>query len=349
MSKRTACALYFAVLALPALAQTGAPPSSAEPGQEAHPAAAAAAPELAEAPTQIVVSGRRPGPGVWKVSKGEHVMWVFGIYSPLPAKMEWDASRVERLVAGSQEVLTPPGANGHVGFFRGITLLPSLVGLKKNPDGAQLRDVVPADVYARWTGLKEKYLGDDDGVERYRPIFAGQELRQAGMKKNGLATSVQVVKAIEDIARKNKVKVSKTGFEFDVEEPRKMIQEFKKQQMDDVACFTKTLDSIDGDLDAMRARANAWANGNIAEIRSVNFTEREDACNNAILNSSVARNNAQFQDMPGRLRAAWLQSAEKSLAGNASTFAILQMKDILGERGYLADLAAKGYTVESPR
>lgn len=348
MSTRTACALYFAVLALPALAQTGAPASSAAPGQEAQ-QAADATPELTEAPTQIVVSGRRPGPGVWKVSKGEHVMWVFGTYSPLPAKLEWDASRVERLVASSQEVLMPPGANGHVGFFRGITLLPSLVGLKKNPDGAQLRDVVPADVYARWTGLKEKYLGDDDGVERYRPIFAGQELRQAGMKKNGLATSVQVVKAVEDIARKNKVKVSKTGFEFDVEEPRKMIQEFKKQQMDDVACFTKTLDSIDGDLDAMRARANAWANGNISEIRSVNFTEREDACNSAILNSSVARNNAQFQDMPGRLRAAWLQSAEKSLAGNASTFAILHMKDILGEHGYLADLAAKGYTVESPR
>jgi hypothetical protein len=348
MSKRTACALYFAFLAGSALAQTGADPvaASTESVQAAsdHPA-----PELAGAPTQIVVSGRRPGPGVWKVSKGEHVMWVFGTYSPLPAKMEWDSSRIERLVAQSQELLMPPNANGHVGFFRGITLLPSLVGLKKNPDGAQLRDVVPADVYARWTGLKEKYLAQDDDVERYRPIFAGAELRQAGMKKNGLATSVQVVKAIEDIARKNKVKISKTGFEFDVEEPRKMIQEFKKQQMDDVACFTKTLDSIDGDIDAMRARANAWANGNIADIRSVDFAEREDACNSAILNSAVARNNAQFQDMPGRLRAAWLQSAEKSLGGNASTFAILQMKDILGARGYLAALEAKGYTVESPR
>jgi hypothetical protein len=339
MSKRTACALYLAFMVLPVLAQEGAAPAPAEP-----------APELIDAvPTQIVVSGRRPGPGVWKVSKGEHVMWVFGTYSPLPQKMEWDSSRVERLVVNSQEVLMPPAANGHVGFFRGIILLPSLIGLKKNPNDAALRDVVPADVYTRWTGLKSKYLPRDDDVEQYRPIFAGQELMQAGMKQNGLANSGLVVRAIEDIAKKNKVKLSKTGIEFDVDEPRKMIKEFKQSQMDDVACFTKTLDTLDGDIEQMRTRANAWANGNVAEIRSINFAEREDACNSAMMNSTVAKNSPQFQDMPKRLREAWLQSAEQSLAANSSTFAILQMKDIVDGRGYLAALEAKGYTVESPK
>ena len=344
MSKRIACALYLAVLALPALAQTDVAASVQEHAE------AAPAPALTDAPpAQIVVSGRRPGPGVWKVSKGDHVLWVFGTYSPLPQKMEWDASRVERLVAKSQEVLMPPAANGHVGFFRGVTLLPSLVGIRKNPDGAQLHDVLPAHVYARWTALKAKYIGEDDGVERYRPIFAGEELMRAGMKKNGLVSGHEIVKTIEGIAKKNRVKVSKSGFEFDVDDPRKLIREFKQQQMDDVACFTKSLDTIDGDIDLMRTRANAWANGNIAEIRGINYAERDDACNQAVLNSAVAKNTPQFQDMPGRLRDAWLQNAEKSLANNASTFAILQMKDVFGQQGYLAALEAKGYTVESPK
>ena len=350
MSKRTACALYLAVLALPALAQTGAPATEPEPATAAVHPTDAAPPEMGDvAPAQIVVSGRRPGPGVWKVSKGEHVMWVFGTYSPLPAAMEWDSSRIERLVANSQEVLMPPNASGHVGFFRGITLLPSLIGLKKNPNDAALRDVVPPEVYARWSGLKSKYLAKDEDVEQYRPIFAGQELMQASMKQNGLASSGIVVKTIEGIAKKNKVKTSKTGFEFDVDDPRKMIKEFKQSQMDDVACFTKTLDTLDGDIERMRTRAAAWANGNVAEIRGINFAEREDACNSAMMDSTVARSNPQFQDMPKRLRAAWLESAEKSLASNASTFAILQMKDILGTRGYLAALEEKGYTVESPK
>jgi hypothetical protein len=337
-------------MTLPAFAQTGAPAATPEPAAAAAPVPDGVAPDMTDmAPAQIVVSGRRPGPGVWKVSKGEHVMWVFGTYSPLPTALEWDASRVERLVANSQEVLMPPSASGHVGFFRGLTLLPSLIGLKKNPNDAALRDVVPADVYARWSGLKSKYLAEDDDVEHYRPIFAGQELMQAGMKQNGLSSSGIVVKTVEGIAKKNKVKVSKTGIEFDVEEPRKMIKEFKQAQMDDVACFTKTLDTLDGDIERMRARATAWANGNIAEIRSVNFAEREDACNSAMMDSTVARSNPQFQNMPQRLRDAWLQSAEKSLANNVSTFAILQMKNILDARSYLAALEAKGYTVESPR
>jgi len=50
-----------------------------------------------------------------------------------------------------------------------------------------------------------------------------------------------------------------------------------------------------------------------------------------------------------RIRAKWMKAAEKSLADNTSTFALLQMKDIVGPRSYLADLQAKGYTVESPK
>ena len=35
----------------------------------------------------IVVTGVQPGPGMWKVSQGDHVMWVLGTQSPLPKQM----------------------------------------------------------------------------------------------------------------------------------------------------------------------------------------------------------------------------------------------------------------------
>ena len=56
-------------------------------------------------------------------------MWVFGLYSPLPQKMEWDASRIERLITHSQQVLLPPGVSIEVGFFRSLTMVPSMIGL----------------------------------------------------------------------------------------------------------------------------------------------------------------------------------------------------------------------------
>src|SRR5687768_1077919 len=36
----------------------------------------------------VVVSGKQPGPGLWKVSNDDHVMWVLGTISPLPKRME---------------------------------------------------------------------------------------------------------------------------------------------------------------------------------------------------------------------------------------------------------------------
>jgi hypothetical protein len=342
-TKRYACALYLTFLTLPVLAQTAAEPA-AETTPTVQPADAAEA-----APATVVVEGRRPGPGVWKVSKGDHVMWVFGLYSPLPQKMEWDASRIERLVARSQEVLTRPGARMEVGFFRGLTLLPTAIGIDKNPDGATLRDVLPADVYARWQVLKGKYIGENDGIERRRPIFVADTLLSAGMSKSGLTQNTGVDELIEKTARHNKVKLTSTAFHIEVDDPRGLMKEFKKSQVGDVACFTKTLERLERDIDAMRVRANAWANGNIAEISSLDYAERDKACDDAIFNSEFAKHSPAFQHLPERIRANWLKAAEKALADNTSTLALLSMKDVIGPQSYLADLQAKGYTVDSPK
>src|SRR5450830_55092 len=47
---------------------------------------------------KVLVVGQRPGPGLWKVSRDEHVLWVFGTYTPLPAKMEWRSQEVESII-----------------------------------------------------------------------------------------------------------------------------------------------------------------------------------------------------------------------------------------------------------
>jgi hypothetical protein len=274
------------------------------------------------------------------------------MYAPLPPKMEWDDSRVDRLIAQSQEVLAPPSAGvgiGWLGGFKALVALPSLIGLQKNPDGAHLRDVLPADVYGRWSVLKQKYLDDNDSVERYRPLFAAQELTEAALWKSGLSSRVEVRKQVEGIANKRGVKLTQTGFMVNIDDPGRVLKEFKNSQLEDTACFTKTLERFEGDIDAMRVRANAWANGNIAEISSLDYAEREDACNDAVLNSPAARHHPAFQNMRERRQASWLKAAETSLANNRSTVAMLMMSEILGPKSYLAALQARGYTVESPR
>ena len=303
---------------------------------------------VVEAGEQILVVGQRPGPGLWKVSKDNHVLWIFGTYSPLPQKMEWRSQQVEAILAQSQEFLKPPGATASVGFFRGLTLLPSLIGLKKNPDGATLHDVLPADVYARWQPLKEKYLGDDDSIERERPIFAADTLFEAGLKQAGLSKGYEVNRKIDKIVEQHQLKVVQTGIELTMDDPSKLLKNFKKSQIADAQCFSRTLARLESDIDAMRVRANAWAKGDLKGIQKLDYADQESECSNAMHNGDFARNQPGFQNIKERMQAAWLASAEKALASNTSTFASLRLADVLDPHGYLAMLKAKGYRVEDP-
>jgi hypothetical protein len=331
MRQRLLPALLACLLAAPAWAQTETPADGAAPVAES-----------------ILVVGQRPGPGLWKISKGEHVLWVFGSYSPLPRNMEWRSQQVESILAQSQEYLTPPTASANVGFFQSLTLLPHAIGFKKNPDGAQLKDLLPDDVYARWQLLKKKYIGEDDGIERERPIFVADELFRKGLEQAGLSAGYDVRKAIEKIVKKNKIKTTGSDVELAVDNPAQLLKDFKKSPLDDVACFSKTLDRLETDIEAMRVRANAWAKGDLETIQKLSYADRESACHAAIVNSAFIKQQPGLRSVEERVQDAWLASAEKSLAANASTFAILPLRDILAPNGFVSALRAKGYQVDAP-
>lgn len=302
----------------------------------------------AEASPTILVVGQRPGPGLWKVSRGDHVLWVFGMHSPLPEKMEWRSHEVESILARSQEYVGPPGVRVGVGFFKGITMLPRLVGVKKNPGDALLSDVLPADVYARWLPLKARYIGDDDDIEEYRPLFAADELMQKAMKRAGLSKGRAVQAEIEKIAKKHSLKMTSATLHIAMEEPARVLKQFKSAAIDDAACFARTIDVLEGDIESMRRQANAWATGDIAALMKLDFAQREDACRSAISGSALAQSEPQLKEMEARAYRGWLAAVEKSLEANASTLTILPLKDLLDPKGPLAALQAKGYVIEVP-
>jgi uncharacterized protein YbaP (TraB family) len=303
------------------------------------------------APEKILIVGQRPGPGLWKVSKDDHVLWIFGTYSPLPKKMVWRSQQVETVMAQSQEFLGVPAAGVSVGLSNSlnfVTALPFLIGYKKNPDGLHLQDLVPADVYARWTALKTKYIGADSGIETDRPIFAAQELYAKALEKSGLGSDRDVVASIKQFAQKNKIKFSSTGISVAVENPRGALRDFKKSSLDDLECFGKTIDRLETDLDAMRTRANAWAIGDVEMMRKLTYPDQSEACNSAVINSSWTKALPGAQSLEQRVRDSWLGAAEKALASNQSTFALLPVSQIISPTGLVAALQAKGYVVEQP-
>ncbi len=300
---------------------------------------------------EILVTGVQTGPGLWKVTRpadrGEHVLWILGLQGPLPKKMQWRSVEFEDAVAESQELLAPAEVDAEVGILSRLTVLPSLIGARNNPDGKKLQDVVPPDLYARWLVLKAKYLGDADSVEKWRPLFAAFELYRKAISKSGLERSDELLPVVTKLARKRGLKVTTPEITVKVEKPRAAIKEFKREPLDDLECFAKTLARLESDLDLMRARANAWATGNIEALRAMTPVGQASACIAAVMNAQVLQERG-FTDLPARLATAWIAAAERAVEHNASTVAVLPMREILAPEGLVAQLRVRGYLVEEP-
>lgn len=306
------------------------------------------APADAVAMETVVVTGEQPGPGLWKVSKGDHVLWVLGTLSPLPEKMQWRADEVGERIARSQALLKSPefGLKANAGFFGQLALLPSLIGVRNNPDGKKLEDVVPPELYARWKPLKERYIGRGGKVEKWRPLFAAAELYEAAIRKNGMTVGASAINdKIAEFAKRAKIKPTSVALILNIDKPREAIKEFKKSPLDDLECFSKTLDSLETDLGTMKRRANAWATGDVDALRALPLANQYSACLEAIQRASVMRDAG---DLDARIEQVWLDAAVKALEANTSSVALLSMGRIIGKNNYLDALRSRGYAVVAP-
>lgn len=332
-----------------ALNAAAAPQSEPESVPATEPQADAPVREDAVVLETLVVSGKMPGPGMWKVSRDGHTMWILGTLQPVPKRMEWESDEVAERIAAAEVILMPAVFNFDLGMgrFRQLMLLPSLLGARKNPEKGRLQDQVSAEDYARWLVLKDRYMGRSRKVEGFRPVFAASELNGEALEASGLRHRALVSPLIDKLAREHDIPLERPRLTLRIENPRQAIREFREARIDDAQCFHQMLEHLENDLVNMRIRANAWARGDLLTLREVSFTDPSQACVDAVFQSRFAKEQG-IDNLAERLDALWLENAEKLIAAHATSFAALPMGKLLGENGQLAALAARGYRVDEP-
>jgi len=297
---------------------------------------------------EVIVSGEQPGPPLWKVSRGEHVMWVLGTIIPLPKKMTWHSKEVESVIGHAKQIIAQETVSANIGFFRGMRLLPAALRARKNPDGAELMDIIPPDLYARWAKLKAVYIGRDKGVESWRPMLAGFELYSKALDRSGLARTNVIWPTIRQIAKKHDVPIIDTELKVDVDDPKGLLKDFSTTPRDvDIACFRATIERLETDLEPMKQRAAAWAVGDVETLQRLMTRTQESTCTDAV--TSVPRLQDEYKKIRARALSEWMALVERALATNDVTLAILPMTDLLSPTGRLSQLQAKGYLVEKPQ
>ena len=309
---------------------------------------------------EIVVTGEFKGPGLWRVTRPgdstNHVLWIVGDPSGLPTGMQWKSREIEAVAAGSQEILNEPGvgidSDEKIGVFRGLTLVPSLLKARSNPDNKDLDEVLPPDLYARWLAQRKIFLKNTRSLENWRPWFAAERLRATAVEKLGLREAGLVWNAIGAIIAEKKLPVTSPAlkFTFKSAELRGKLKEFLREPLADIECFRTTLELTErlSDREWVMARANAWARADLETLRSLPPRPDPDLpCTTALLGTQVAR-EVLPADVREQMEKLWLDAALAALAKNESTFAILSFDNLLHPDGYLSRLRAAGLEIEAP-
>ena len=312
------------------------------PAQEVAPADAAVL-------DAIVVSGEQPGPGLWKVTRDGHVLWILGVSRPLPKDMTWLSRDVEAVIAESGEVILSPRVRMNVkgGMFGGLLLMPSLVGARDIPDDKTLADVVPADLYARWSVLREKYLPRNKGVDKRRPVFAAFELFDAAIEQSGLSFKDIVEPVVRRAAKRGKIALTEPAIDLRIDKARAAIREFKKASLDDIDCLSRTIDIVESRIDNLRLRANAWAIGDVDALASVPATDHYKVCQDALMRTAVAEQRG-IDELPVRARKAWLDAVDRALTRHAVSFTSVGVVTLTEPGGVLDHLRTLGVEVNAP-
>lgn len=312
-----------------------------------------------DAPEEIVVVGRQPGPPLWRVSKGDHALWIFPYLSPVPRDMTWDSERIARVISASQEYIGMPNREvrtsrlllvNPVNWVRGYRLVKRL---PRHPDGASLDESLPPELYARFAALQAKYFPREDDFDEMRPLLVGGRMTGRIQREVGLDTDTRIFDTILRLVRRNRA-MTRTEVSVAIDLQRSfgeladradnLMGSFSREQ--ELACFEQQLRHMEEDLEPMKRRANAWAQGDVHAFRDLPLAgEDRNACVELIMASSE---QALLLDAEAALRQKWLDAAEAALEKNASTFAVLGIDELLRADGYLDALRDRGYDIREP-
>jgi uncharacterized protein YbaP (TraB family) len=291
---------------------------------------------------EVEIFGDRPGPQLWKITNGDHVLWLLGILQPLPRRLQWQSAPVEEVLDHAREVIAEGGAvNAHLGLISGFRLYRQWRGLRVNPGERTLADVLPAGLYARFEALRAKYAPRDRDMVELRPIFAAGALFRAAAETVGLTLENDVHARVVKLAKKRDVPIRQV--KIDLENPSETLAALGEIPLpQEIACLETTVARLETDVAAMRVRAQAWADGDLAAFRAAAYPDEQNACWNAI--GSAKR----IQPLVEKAQRDWLGLLDAALAGSDVSLAMQAMDRVLAPDGVLAYARNRGYDVRGP-
>ena len=279
----------------------------------------------------------KPGPAVWHVTRGDSEVWILGMVGAMPKDMDWNKQYLSELLDGARAIILPPQPNFgilEVGWF----LITHAGDLDMSlPRGQTLQAMIPVPV---WNHFLTVLAAIGDKPEHYK---TDNPIRAAGRLNNAFATHANLagnepMATINRLAHEKKVPVQ-PAFRFEIMPIAK--EAIKVSAEDQRPCFGEAVEDVDRMLQHAVAAAQAWAVGDVKNVKA-NFAEsRLSVCEDGLVHSM---DNVDKSRVSG-----FVTAINEALNKPGKTIVVMGMGPLLRQGGVLDQLQAQHTTIEGPR
>jgi hypothetical protein len=306
-------ALVFALAVLPAWAQPAPTPQWSE--------------------IETVEVKARPGPPVWRLTRGQSEVWVLGLAGSIPKDLDWNQDTVRELMTGARAILLPPQADvglvdaawflmwhgSELSLPRGQTLEPSLPEPLRNRFIAA-RDAVgkagdySTDIPMRAAMRLNQDLADKEGFDYREPGRSIEKLARAAHVANAPVMQVPAMDSVRDVLKMTP----------------------QAQQ----ACLAEAVEDVQWALAHARRAAQAWAVGDLNGIKANYAQSRLFDC--------VSEKIARVDSLRAQGRDTTATAIAEALNKPGKTIAVVNIGNLLRKGGVLERLGGMGVKIEAP-
>jgi uncharacterized protein YbaP (TraB family) len=278
---------------------------------------------------EVVISAKASGPALWRLRRGQSEVIVIGVLPSFPRKQAWRTRRIESALKGANGLLVPQAAKASAGDML------SLMSSKGLTERRTLKEVLPPDLYARYTATALRAGVSVEDFERDKPVWAGARLRREVLEKRGV-TGDEPTDTITRLARRQGVSVKPFG-RYKLKPVLKDVNAMSLAAQTN--CMRRTLDNIDFVLDKLPASATAWSTGDMSTVLA-NY--RGSALADCLEGSG--KGSALIEQSVSDTASA----IDAALSRPGKTVAVVALSPWLRKGGALDRLRARGVSVTSP-
>lgn len=277
---------------------------------------------------ELVVRGRLPGPAWWRVSDADTTVYVLGVPSLAPKRMEWDRAIFERRLEGANEVILPfVNVRAKVGGSLGTA-----VNLLRLRSGGPFEARLDPATRARFVAVRTR-LGQDAGhYPTSNPLAAGVQLAIDYRDRNEL-TNMDPAKLVRLLAQRRGVKVVEKSYDLGPQLGGILRTPAGVGRL----CFDEVLAQAEAGPEVTRAAARAWA---VGDVDGALANERTYERCLATISGGRSYDERTKADTAAAIAAALRQP------GHA--IALVPLRPLLSQNGVISRLQAQGFTVKTP-